>query len=113
VRHLLQLFALLLFSCNINAGSLWRWSVAALAAGNAADIASTIGQTERNPMLGPSMNVRAVSIKVGIAAGSVAFQAIIEHKRPRAEKAFSAANFATSSALAGLAARNWKASGRK
>jgi hypothetical protein len=92
---------------------LWRWSVAALAAGSAADSWSSYGHTELNPLLrGPQgrFSARAIGIKAAIAGGSVATQWLILRKRPETARAAALTNFAMAGIFTGVAARNRSAS---
>ena len=84
---------------------LWRASIAALVAGNAADMASSWGRYEANPLLGRGrFGVRQAGIKAGVVGVSVAAQTLLV--RRRAEKPYAVANFAAAAALGAVAAHN-------
>jgi hypothetical protein len=82
----------------------WRASVATLAAANVADVATSWGGYELNPVLGRGpFGARQTVIKSGIAAGVVVaeWRWMRRHRRAAA-----IANFVASGILAGVAARN-------
>ena len=90
---------------------LWRFSVAALAAGSAADAWSSYGRTEVNPLLrSPSgtFSARALGIKAAIAGGGVAAQWIVLRKRPESARVAAITNFGMAGLFTGVAARNWR-----
>lgn len=84
----------------------WKWSVAALAAGNAADAASSYGRPELNPVLGQQFGGRSGAIKFGIVGGAVLAQYIINKKLPQAEKPLAVINFGMAGAFGAVAIRN-------
>ena len=88
---------------------LWRISVAALAAGSAADAWSSWGRAEANPLLqgpGGRFSTKALGFKAAVAGGSVAAQWLILRKRPETARAAALTNFGMTAAFAGVAARN-------
>jgi len=86
---------------------LYRWSAAALVAGNAADVASTAGRQEGNPALGRgTFGVSQVVVKAAIVSGSLITQHFILKRHPENAKAVAIANFAMGGAFGGLAVRN-------
>lgn len=84
----------------------WKWSVAALAAGNAMDAASSHGQREFNPVLGQQFGARSSAIKFGIVGGAVVAQYLISRKLPQAEKPLAIINFSMAGAFVAASVRN-------
>ena len=90
---------------------LWRFSVAALAAGSAADALSSYGHRETNPILrnpGGTFSGKAMGIKAAIAGGGVAAQWIVLRKHPESARAAAITNFGMAGLFTGVAARNWR-----
>src|SRR5262245_12924423 len=88
---------------------LWRISVAALAAGSAADAWSSYGRPEANPLLrtpGGHFSAQSVGIKAVIAGSTVAAQWLMLRKRPEASKAAAITNFGMAAVFTGVAVRN-------
>lgn len=83
----------------------WKWSIAALAAGNAADAASSWNKREANPLLGHTFGVTGIGIKGGIVAGTW----LLQRHCPKNRKVQTIANFSMGGVLAGLAIRNFVA----
>ena len=101
---------------------MWRWSLAALIAGNSLDVASTVGQSECNPVLSRGQfGVRGVTIKGGVALITIVVERRILRNGHRyaaidavtGYRALAIANFATEAALSGIAVRNWRSPYRK
>jgi hypothetical protein len=91
------------------ATKLWKWSAAALVAGNALDAASTVGQYECNPALGRGQfGARSMAIKAGVTTGILLIQRRTHHAAP-----IVVANFAVGGALTGIAVRNWRSPYRR
>lgn len=83
---------------------LWTWSLAALAASTAADVATSIGHQELNPVLGRSrFGGRQIGIKVGIVGGSALLQTLILKRRPHYATGLAYGNI-TAGALTGAVA---------
>jgi hypothetical protein len=93
-------------------GSRWRavWHVSQvlLAGAETADIASSWGKSEANPLLrtGPRFAYGSASIKLGVLAGSLAAQHFVVRKYPQAAPYFAASNLGATAALSAVAARN-------
>ena len=88
----------------------WKRSVYVLAASQVADAASSWNQPELNPVLAGRdgrFAWRGAAIKGGAVAGSIALQAYIVRKRPRAAKWLSRVNFATSGVTFSVAVYNF------
>lgn len=88
---------------------LWRISVAALAAGSAADAWSSYGRPEANPLLRSAtghFSAQAIGIKAAIAGGTVAAQWLVLRKRPETARAAAITNFGMAAVFSGVAARN-------
>ena len=86
-------------------------SVAAVTAANVADVHSSLGKLEANPLLRSAdgrFGSRGVTIKSGIAAGNIGVQALILRRWPKARKAAAIANFIAAGALVAVAARNYR-----
>lgn len=86
--------------------ALFKWSLAALLAGNAADTASSWQRIELNPALGPRFDARAASLKFGLVGAAVTMQAIAVHRHPEMAKKLAIVDFSMAGAFTGLAIRN-------
>lgn len=89
----------------------WKWSAAALMAGNALDVASSYGYGESNALLRSGngrLNMRGTGIKFGVMAGALAGQYYLMKKHPELEKPIAITNFTLSAGFTGLAVRNWR-----
>lgn len=87
----------------------WKWSTAALLAGTSADMASSYGHRELNPLLAGQdgrFGGRGVVIKAGMAGGVILFQWIVLRRNPRASKVFGIANIGAGAAFGSVASRN-------
>jgi len=92
---------------------LWMWSLAVLAAGNIADIHSSWGRPEANPLLAGAngrFDGRSAGIKLGIQAPIIGFQLWRIHKTPSPNlyKSYSIANFVVGGAFGGVAIHNYR-----
>lgn len=88
---------------------LWKWSVAALAAGSAVDAMSSWGHREANPLLrGPDgrFSARGIGLKAAIAGSAVAAQWALQRKNPGAAKGMAFANFGMAGTFTGAAVYN-------
>jgi hypothetical protein len=88
---------------------LWRFSVAVLAAGTAADAWSSYGHMETNPLLrgpGGRFSGKAIGIKAAVAGSSVAAQWLILRKRPETARSAAITNLGMAGVFFGVAARN-------
>lgn len=88
---------------------LYKWSVAALVAGNVADVASSWGRPEANPILArnhSNFGGSALAVKSGITGGMLVFQYFMTKKHPETKKSFMWTNFVSAGILGGVAARN-------
>ena len=88
---------------------LYRWSVAAVAASHVADVHSSWGGIEANPVLGRGQRYgwRATSIKVGVAGVALLIQRYVLKRHPRHARAAAVTNLAMAGATAGIAAGNY------
>ncbi|HYZ85005.1 MAG TPA: hypothetical protein VE621_11410 [Bryobacteraceae bacterium] len=87
---------------------LWKWSVAALIAGSAADVATSWGRMEANPALrgpGGRFSTRGLLIKTSLVGGVLAAQTMFV-RNGQGSRAAAFTNFALAGALAGVAAYN-------
>jgi hypothetical protein len=86
---------------------IWKWSLAAVAAGNAADIMTSVGRHELNPVLGVGQfGPRATGIKIGISTATVGLQYLLVRRRPEAARKLAYVNFGMAAAVGGAAAYN-------
>jgi hypothetical protein len=93
---------------------LWKWSLAALAAATAADIASSVGQYELNPVLGRGrFGGRQIGIKLGIVGGSTLLQSIIVRRHPEYGKGFAYGNLGVGAVTGAVAVSNAKRGGEQ
>lgn len=92
----------------------WLVSVAALVGAHAADVASSYGRQEVNPLLRTAsgrFDARSMGIKMGLVGGILAVQSLALRKAPEAYRTLAITNFAGSGAMAAIAARNWQSRG--
>ena len=92
---------------------LWMWSLAALAAGNIADMHSSWGRPEANPLLAGAngrFDWRSASIKLGIQAPLIGFQLWRAHRNPSPSlyKSYTITNFAVGGAFGAVAIHNYR-----
>ncbi|MBA4182105.1 MAG: hypothetical protein C0506_16080 [Anaerolinea sp.] len=90
---------------------LYSISVAALIGANAADLASSWGRPELNPLLTPGSSGgrfgwQAATIKLGLAGGSLLFQRYVLRRRPELQRGFAISNFIAAGAMSAVAVRN-------
>jgi hypothetical protein len=86
---------------------LWKWSLGVLAAANVADVATSMGRHELNPVLGAGQfGARATGVKIGISAAAIGVQYLILRRRPEATRKAAYVNFALAGATGGVAAFN-------
>lgn len=89
---------------------LWNWSIVALAGANAADVATSIGRHELNPVFAGSngnLNTgRAIEVKCAMTGALVFSQWLFTRKHPEMVKPFTVVNFATAATFGGIAAHN-------
>src|ERR1019366_4973458 len=105
-------------SMPANSGvTLWRASVAALAATNIMDVKSSWGKRELNPALagsGGTFGARGALLKAGIVGGAVALQFLILRHGPSKSRcrALAAINFGGAGLVGSAAVRNWSVADR-
>ena len=87
---------------------IWRVSQAMLVASNAADIASSWGKSEANPMIrtSQSFSYGSMGIKLGLVAGSLAAQHYLVRTHPDRIPYVVVANFGTAAVMSVTAAHN-------
>lgn len=90
---------------------LYSISAAALIGANAADLASSWGRPELNPLLTPGatrgrFGWQSAAIKLGLAGGTLAFQRYILRRRPELHRSFAVTNFIAAGAMSAVAVRN-------
>jgi len=88
--------------------AVWHVSEALLAGANGADIASSWGKSEANPLVrtGPRFNSGSLAIKLGVAAGTLLAQHYIVRRSPNLTPFFASADLAAAAALSVTAAHN-------
>ena len=81
-----------------------------LVGANVADIASSFGKNEANPLVrtGQRFGYGSAAIKVGVLTGSLAAQYWIGRKAPRQMPYMASANLAVTALLAATAAHNMR-----
>lgn len=97
------------------ASKLWKWSVAALLAGTAADAASSWGKLEANPALrgaGGRFSAKGLLIKSSLVGGVLTGQMLFR-KNHQSWNASAWTNFALAGALGGVAMYNTRNSAPK
>ena len=92
---------------------LWMWSLAALAAGNIADIHSSWQAPEANPFLARSQGRfgwQSLGIKLGLQAPLVGFELWQAHKHPSPTfyKTYTVTNFASGGVFGAAAIHNYR-----
>lgn len=86
----------------------WKWSAAALIAGASADVASSVGQQELNPLYrnpNGQFGTRGALLRSGVVTGSLLTGLLVMRKHPYA-KGPAIANFGVGYGLGMLAIRN-------
>lgn len=88
--------------------NLYHWSLAALAAANVADVATTWGRPELNPILGGTARFGLVSLaaKSALCGGSFLLQRKLIHRNPGLRRTFTWVNFVMAGGLGGVAVHN-------
>ena len=85
----------------------YRWSLAAVAAGNAADTFSSWRQPERNPLLGGTFDGRSMAIKGGLLGTSFLIQHFALKHNPQLYRKLAWMNIAIGGGLGAAAAHNF------
>jgi hypothetical protein len=87
----------------------WLVSIVALVAAGAADVHSSYGGYEANPLLRSAngrLEVRGVAIKFGLLGAVAGVEHLIIRKRPEAANTACVSNLAATAALTAVAVRN-------
>ena len=96
--------------------TLWRASVAALAAANIMDVQSSWGKRELNPALAGNsgaFGAKGALLKAGITGGVVALEyLVLRHGPSKRLRRLAAVNFGDAGLIGATAARNWRVAGR-
>lgn len=92
-------------------GSAYGVSVAALVGASAADLASSWGRPELNPVLAlrgqnPRFGWQSAVVKLGITVTTLLIQRTILRRRPDLHKELAVSNFLAAGAMGGVAIRN-------
>lgn len=87
---------------------LYRTSIAVAIGAQGADIASSWGGVEANPVLGRGRRYgwQATSIKLGVVGAGLLIQRFVLRRHPQHKRAAAITNFALAGATAGVAVRN-------
>ena len=88
---------------------MWKASLAVMAAASAADLLTSMGKRERNPLLQSAdgrFRARGMAIKSAITGGAIASQMFLLRKNPEATPYAAAANFALSGLFTSVAVHN-------
>lgn len=88
---------------------MWKASLAVMAAASAADLLTSMGKRERNPLLQSAdgrFRARGMAIKSAITGGAIASQMFLLRKNPEAAPYAAAANFALSGLFTSVAVHN-------
>jgi hypothetical protein len=89
---------------------LWVASCVALLAATSADMASSWGRNETNPMLRSGdgrFGTKGASIKLAMAGAMIAPQLFVMKRAPGSQRLFSIANFLQAGLYTGVAVRNY------
>jgi hypothetical protein len=89
--------------------TMYRWSLAAVAAGNAADTFSSWHQREANPLLagpGSEFDGRSVLLKSALVGASFLIERWALRQNPRLYRTFAWLNFTIAGVLGGVVAHN-------
>lgn len=95
--------------CESSGKKIFKWSVAALLAANAADAASSWGQPEANRLLaGPRgrFDSRGLSIKLGVVGAIVVGEIVLVRHHPQAATRLGFVNFSTAGLTGSIAVHN-------
>jgi hypothetical protein len=87
----------------------WKISAAILGAVTIADVHSSVGRPELNPMLRSSdgrFSGRGISLKAALVGGAIAAQYLMLKKSPQAAGWAAGANFAAAAATGAVVVRN-------
>jgi len=90
---------------------LYRWSIAAVVAANAADVATSWSQQEANPVIargGAEFGATSMAIKTGFVAASLVIQHVALRHRPDLYRKLAWLNFGTAGVLGGVANYNMR-----
>jgi hypothetical protein len=107
---LLILFCSLSSQAEERGNKLWKWSVVALAASTAADVHSSYGMRELNPILrGPDrrFGVSSALVKAGAVGVLVLGQKLFLPGRSGRMKSWSALNFSMAATTSAFATHNY------
>jgi hypothetical protein len=110
--YLMKRFAIIFLICSTawcGPHRLFRASLAAVASATAADISSSVGMRELNPILGRgAFGTRQAGICVGISSGVVLAEWLFMRHHTDRERAAAFANFGLAAAHAAVATRNYR-----
>jgi len=101
---------LLAWPATLTAADNWQWSVGGVVAANTADVWSSWGYRELNPLLrsgNGTFGGRGLAIKSAFVGGVLLYQWLKIRKHPSAKRRFAKVNWITTGAIGGLAAGNF------
>ncbi len=87
----------------------WRFSVAVLGAATVADVHSSWGKHELNPLLRNGRNrfgAQGLAVKAGVTGGAVLAQALLFRRKPASLRGAAIGNTIVAGALTAIAIRN-------
>lgn len=114
-RPVAFLILVFLFLAPLSAGekpfrwrAVWHVSEALLAGANGADIASSWGKNEANPLLraGQRFQYGSLALKLGVVTGSLAAQHYLVRRSPHQASYYASANLAATAVLSAVAVHN-------
>lgn len=88
---------------------MWKTSLAVMAAASAADLLTSVGKRERNPLLQSAdgrFRGRGILIKSALTGGAITSQMLLLRKNPEAAPYAAVANFALSGLFTSVAVHN-------
>lgn len=104
----MKLLLFLALAASTQVQTQWEASAAFFAASQGADIASSRGMYELNPLLGEGrFGAKQMTIKLSLSAALLASEWLILRKHTAWRKTFTALNYVAGGATFGVAARNW------
>lgn len=101
----------MLISIQLRAADVFTFSQLALAGAQSADIASSLGKHEGNPLLrggNGTFSGPGISIKAAAVSGLWVFERLSTKKSPRTRRVLTVVNYVAAGALTVLAARNFR-----
>jgi hypothetical protein len=110
MKRLILLVLLTSLCCQAHERKLWKWSVVAVAASTAADVHSSFGMRERNPILrgpGSRFGVRSALLKAGADGVLLLGQKLFLPGRSGRMKGWATVNFSMAATTGAFAVHNY------